>query len=88
MLATALGDRRYIVGDDFTVADLMLASILRVSEHADLLADTPNLANYRTRCLERPAFRKAVADQRRDIAAHGPRDMGWDPALFAEPAAN
>lgn len=87
-LATALGDRRYLVGDDFTVADLMLASILRVSEHADLLADTPNLANYRTRCLERPAFRKAVADQRRDIAAHGPRDMGWDPALFAEPAAN
>ena len=87
-LAAALGDRHHLVGDDFTAADLMLASVLRVAGHADLLADTPNLAAYRTRCLERPAFRKAVADQRRDIAAHGPSDMGWDPAMFAEPAAS
>ncbi|MFO1211022.1 MAG: glutathione S-transferase family protein [Amaricoccus sp.] len=87
-LAAALGDRPYLVGDDFTVADLMLASVLRVAGHADLLADAPNLAAYRARCLERPAFRKAVADQRRDISAHGPRDMGWDPAMFAEPAAS
>lgn len=86
-LAAALGDRRWLVGDAFTAADLMLASVLRVGDHADLLADTPNLAAYRARCLERPAFLKAVADQRRDIAAHGPRDMGWDPAMFAEPAA-
>jgi hypothetical protein len=43
---------------------------------------------YRARCLARPAFRKAVADQRRDIDAHGPEDMGWDPAMFADSAAN
>lgn len=86
-LATALGDRPYLVGDDFTAADLMLASVLRVGGHADLLADTPTLAAYRARCLERPACRKAVGDQRRDIAAHGPRDMGWDPAMFADSAA-
>jgi hypothetical protein len=30
----------------------------------------------------------AVADQRRDIDAHGPEDMGWDPAMFAESAAS
>ena len=87
-LAAALGDRLYLVGDDFTAADLMLASVLRVGDHADLLADTPALAAWRARCLERPAFRKAVADQCRDIAAHGPQDMGWDPAMFAEPGAN
>ena len=87
-LAASLGERAYLVGDDFTVADLMLASVLRVAGHADLLADTPTLAAYRERGLGRPAFRKAVADQRRDIAAHGPRDMGWDPAMFAEPAAS
>ncbi len=81
-LAAALGDRRYLIGDDFTAADLMLASVLRVGEHADLLADTPNLAAYRARCLDRPAFAKAIADQRRDIEAHGPADMGWNPALF------
>lgn len=87
-LSASLGDRRYLVGDGFTAADLMLASVLRVADHADLLADYPNLSAYRSRCLERPAFRKAVADQRRDIAAHGPEDMGWDPAMFAESAAS
>jgi glutathione S-transferase len=83
-LSASLGDRRYLVGEAFTVADLMLASVLRVAEHADLLAEHPNLAAYRTRCLDRPGFRKAVAEQRRDIDAHGPEDMGWDLATFAE----
>jgi glutathione S-transferase len=87
-LSAALGDRIYLKGGEFTAADLMLASVLRVAEHADLIAEYPNLSAYRRRCLERPAFRKAVADQRRDIAAHGPMDMGWDPAMFAEPAAS
>jgi glutathione S-transferase len=86
-LSAALVDRRCLVGDTFTAADLMLASLLRVADHANLLAAYPNLSAYRARCLERPAFRKAVADQRRDIDAHGPEDMGWDPAMFAESAA-
>jgi glutathione S-transferase len=86
-LATALGDRVYLVGGAFTAADLMLASVLRVAEHADLLAPYPNLSAYRARCLDRPAFRKAVEEQRRDIDSHGPEDMGWDPALFAGLAA-
>ncbi len=86
-LSAALGDRLYLVGDAFTAADLMLASVLRVAGHADLLAPYPNLSAYRERCLERPAFQKAVADQRRDIAAHGPEDIGLDPALFADAAA-
>jgi glutathione S-transferase len=87
-LAAALGERVYLVGDDFTVADLMLASVLRVAAHADLLAAYPNLSAYRARCLDRPAARKAIADQRREIEAHGPEDMGWDPAMFAERAAS
>jgi glutathione S-transferase len=76
-LSAALGDRIYLVGGLFTAADLMLASVLRVAVHADLLAGYPNLSAYRERCLKRPSFRKAVADQGRDIAAHGPEDMGW-----------
>lgn len=83
-LSAALGDRTYLVGTEFTAADLMMASVLRVAEHADLLAEFRNLSAYRGRCLERPAFRKAVADQCRDIAAHGPEDKGWDSAMFAE----
>jgi glutathione S-transferase len=86
-LAAALGDRDWLVGDDFTVADLMLASVLRIAEHADLLAGYPNLLAYRARCLERPACRKAIGDQRRDIDAHRPEDMGWNPAMFLAAAA-
>jgi glutathione S-transferase len=81
-LAAALGDRDWLVGDDFTAADLMLASVLRIAEHADLLAEYPNLLAYRARCLGRPACRKATDDQRRDIDAHDPEDMGWSPAMF------
>ena len=81
-LSEALGHRPYLVGDAFTAADLVMASVLRVAGHAELLAQFPNLAAYRDRCLARPGFRKAVEDQRRDIAAHGPADMGWDPAMF------
>jgi glutathione S-transferase len=87
-LSAALGDRMHLVGDAFTAADLMMASVLRVADHADLLAAYPNLSAYRERCLARPAFRKAVADQRREIDAHGPEDMGWDPAMFAGSAAS
>ena len=87
-LSASLGNRIYLVGGEFTAADLMLASVLRVAAHADLLVEYPNLSAYRDRCLERLAFRKAVADQRRDIEAHGPKDMGWDPAMFAEPTTS
>jgi glutathione S-transferase len=87
-LAVAFGDRLCLVTDEFTVADLMLASVLRVADHADLLAEYPNLLAYRERCLARPAYRKALADQRRDIAAHGPEDMGWDAAMFADADAS
>jgi glutathione S-transferase len=35
-LAASLGDRPYLVSDEFIAVDLMLASVLRVAEHADL----------------------------------------------------
>lgn len=87
-LSAALGKRSNLVGEAFSAADLMMSSVLRVAAHADLVADFPNLCAYRERCLARPAFRKAIADQCRDIAAHTPEDMGWDPAMFAEPQEN
>ena len=88
-LSAALGDRKYLVGGAFTAADLMLASVLRVADHADSARGVSEpLRLSRALSGERPAFRKAVADQRRDIDAHGPEDMGWDPAMFAESAAS
>lgn len=79
-LQTALGDRRWLVGDDFTVADLMMASVLKIARGLDLLGPYPALLAYQDRCLDRPAYRKAVEDQCATIAAHAMADMNYDQA--------
>jgi glutathione S-transferase len=77
-LSAALGDRHYLVGDSFTIADLMTASVLKILAHTDLLNRFPNLVAYRSRCLERPAYRKAIREQCADIARHTPADMKYE----------
>lgn len=77
-LATALGDRRWLVGDEFTVADLMMGSVLKIARSLDLMAECPKLATYQSRCLDRPAYREAVAEQRETIARHEMSDMKFD----------
>ena len=49
--------------DRFTAGDLMTATVLRILRHTDLVTSDPTLALYLARCEERPAFRKALADQ-------------------------
>lgn len=58
----ALQDRDWLVGDRFTVADLLMAEILRIPAGAGLLDDLPRLAGYLERATSRPAFTKALAD--------------------------
>ncbi|WP_284876843.1 glutathione S-transferase family protein [Brevundimonas sp. MEB006b] len=82
-LQLALGDRRWLVGETFTVADLMMSSVLKIAASLDLLKAYPALQAYFDRCLNRPAYRKAVADQCATIAAHGPRDMRYREAQAA-----
>ena len=74
----ALGDRRWLVGDSFTVADLMMASVLKIARSLDLLAVHSALAAYQDRCLDRDAYRRAVADQCATIARHGAADMKFE----------
>ncbi len=76
-LSAALGDRDYLVGDQFTVGDMMVASVLKVVGHTDMLDEWPNLVAYRDRIFARPAYQKAVADQRADHARHSPADMKY-----------
>lgn len=44
-------------------ADLMMATVLRILRHTDLVTSHPTLAPYLARCEARPAFKKALADQ-------------------------
>lgn len=83
-VSEALGDRDWLVGEDFSVADLMMASAMKIVRHTDLVEAHPNLAAWRGRCFARPAHEAATAEQLADFDRHGPADMGWDQSLGRE----
>lgn len=60
-LARRLDGRTWIACEDFTVADLMLAMVLRELRHTDLVDPFPTVKAYRDRALARPAFERALA---------------------------
>ncbi len=68
MLQAALGGREYLEGR-FTVGDLMMADVLRILRHTDILDAFPALKAYRERCEARPAFRRALQAQLEGFAA-------------------
>lgn len=61
-VAEALGDQEWLTGR-FTVADIMMVTVLRNLRHTDIVAGFPALAAYQARGEARPAFRQALADQ-------------------------
>ena len=60
VLDTAVSRQPYLLGSDFTVADLNVAAVISRAIEMDLDA-VPNLKAWLTRCLERPAAREALA---------------------------
>lgn len=63
----------YLVEERFTVADLLMTTVLHILRHTDLVAQMSILEAYRLRCEARPAFRKALADQLATFARHAPQ---------------
>ena len=61
-LAERLSGRDWLE-DRFTAGDLMVATVLRILRHTDLVTSDPTLAPYLARCEARPAFQKALAEQ-------------------------
>ena len=57
-----LSEREWLVADRFTVADLLMADVLRVPK-VRAFGDRPATEAYVARATDRPAFRKARADQ-------------------------
>jgi glutathione S-transferase len=58
VLDGALADRGYLLGDDFTVADLNVAAVISRAIDMDM-PETPHLGDWLRRCLDRPAAREA-----------------------------
>lgn len=63
-----LTGRDYLAGS-FSVADILMTTVLRLLDATDLVERFPSLSNYKARCMARPSFRKALADQ---IALYSP----------------
>jgi glutathione S-transferase len=68
-LAAVLETRDWLAAGRFTVADLLMADILRVPAVLRQLEAHPVLQSYTTRVTDRSAFRKAYQDQMDHFAA-------------------
>jgi glutathione S-transferase len=77
-LTEGLGQKDYLVADTFTIADMMTTSVLKIIHHTDILNAYPTLIAYRDRCFDRPAYKKAIADQCQAFAQHQPKDMKYE----------
>ena len=61
-LERVLDQQEWLAADRFTVADLLMSDVLRLRE-VRCFGDRPATEAYVTRLMERPAFRKAYANQ-------------------------
>jgi glutathione S-transferase len=66
-LSNSLGDKPFLDGERFTAGDLMMATVLRILKHTDLVSSDRRLAAYMERCISRPAFRRALDAQLADF---------------------
>ncbi len=70
-LAAFLDGKQYLEGE-FSAADLLMTTVLRVLRDTDRVASRPVLRDYQARCEARPAFRRALAAQMDTFARHAP----------------
>jgi glutathione S-transferase len=73
-LSVELGERAFLAAGRLTVADILMADVLRTVEAQGGLEWFPALSDYVARLTARPAFRKAHADQMAHWAAADARE--------------
>jgi glutathione S-transferase len=56
-----LDGREWIACTDFTVADIMMAGVLRTVRKTDLMKPFPKIEAYYARCFARPAWQRTLA---------------------------
>jgi glutathione S-transferase len=59
-LALVLGEKTWLEGEDFSVGDLMMVSVLRPLKDSDILKQSRRLQNYVACGEEREAFQRAL----------------------------
>jgi glutathione S-transferase len=62
VLAAGLGSKPFLLGNQFSAADVMVGSTLAWGQFLGLLNGRPVLADYAQRLVARPAYQRATAD--------------------------
>lgn len=62
-----LAERTFLTGEDFTVADILMTTVLREVRTSTLLGDFPRVSAYRARCEARPAWHRTLEDYERRL---------------------
>jgi glutathione S-transferase len=62
-LENGLGDNTWILGEEFTAADVMLGSSTVFLRAFEMLPESETLSDYADRCLARPAYTKVMEMQ-------------------------
>ena len=71
-LSDALVGKDWLTGQ-FSIADIMMVTVLRNIKHTDIINGFPKLAAYQKRGEERPAFKRAMKAQMAPFAEHEPQ---------------
>jgi glutathione S-transferase len=56
-------EEREWLAETFSVADILMTTVLRLMDNMEMVERYARVRAYRDRCMARPAFRKALADQ-------------------------
>lgn len=67
-LERGIAGKDWILGDDFTAADVMLGSSVGFMRTFDMLPDSVTLGAYADRCFARPAYQRALELNESDAA--------------------
>ncbi|TVV76747.1 glutathione S-transferase family protein [Sphingomonas solaris] len=59
-IAAGVGEGRFLMGDDLTLADMQMSYCMAMAEAGGFLAPRPALAAYWERLQDHPGFRRAV----------------------------
>jgi glutathione S-transferase len=70
-VAATLADREYLE-EQFSGADVLMTTVLRLLRHTTVVSDIPVLAAYQARCEARPAFKRALSAQLAPFERHAP----------------
>jgi glutathione S-transferase len=59
-LATRIGDQAFVLGSQFSVADILVANVLSWARNSDVAIEAELVNRYADRMLERPALARAL----------------------------